>query len=91
MTNTDLKLKYGILNFKKLSEYDDNFTKLDVYKRQHHGCCIYQSGVRNVQYTVLPDCVLSLCEKHAEACCKKQQYYNGFEDVYKRQSPGRIG
>ena len=23
----DLKLKYGILNFKKLSEYDDNFTK----------------------------------------------------------------
>ena len=27
MTNTDLKLKYGILNFKKLSEYDDNFTK----------------------------------------------------------------
>ena len=27
MTNTDLMLKYGILNFKKLSEYDDNFTK----------------------------------------------------------------
>ena len=27
MTNTDLKLKYGILNFKKLSEYNDNFTK----------------------------------------------------------------
>ena len=26
-SNTDLKLKYGILNFKKLSEYDDNFTK----------------------------------------------------------------
>lgn len=23
----DLMLKYGILNFKKLSEYDDNFTK----------------------------------------------------------------
>lgn len=23
----DLKLKYGIFNFKKLSEYDDNFTK----------------------------------------------------------------
>ncbi len=23
----DLKLKYSILNFKKLSEYDDNFTK----------------------------------------------------------------
>ena len=27
MSNTDLKHKYGILNFKKLSEYDDNFTK----------------------------------------------------------------
>ena len=38
MTNTDLKLKYGILNFKKLSEYDDNFTKFvsmlpDYYNR----------------------------------------------------------
>lgn len=34
----DLKLKYGILNFKKLSEYDDNFTKFvsmlpDYYNR----------------------------------------------------------
>ena len=39
MTNTDLKLKYGILNFKKLSEYDDNFTKFvsmlpDYYNSQ---------------------------------------------------------
>ena len=37
-SNTDLKLKYGILNFKKLSEYDDNFTKFvsmlpDYYNR----------------------------------------------------------
>ena len=32
MTNTDLKLKYGILNFKKLSEYDDNRLKEAGYE-----------------------------------------------------------
>ncbi len=38
MTNTDLKLNTGILNFKKLSEYDDNPAKFfsmlpDYYNR----------------------------------------------------------
>lgn len=28
MSNTDLKLKYGVLNFKELSEYDTDFTEM---------------------------------------------------------------
>ena len=43
ITNTDLKLKYGIANFNLLSEYDENYIQL-VSLLHSYGSCYYRTG-----------------------------------------------
>lgn len=52
LTNTEIKLKYGVSNFKTLSEYDDNYTKLVSFLHKW-GQRLYTQGYQKEALAVL--------------------------------------
>lgn len=82
LTNTELKLKYGISNFKILSEYDNNYTKL-VSILQKWGERLYTQGYHKEALTILE--VAVNCNTDVRST------YLLLADIYAKQfSPGKI-
>lgn len=82
LTNTELKLKYGISNFNILSEYDNNYTKL-VSILQKWGERLYTQGYHKEAITVLE--VAVNCNTDVRST------YLLLADIYAEQlNPGKI-
>lgn len=82
MTNTDLKLKYGVSNFHTLSDYDNNFTEFVAAIPEYYSVLCAEG---------YNDIALQLLEFAIDSGADSKPVYHLLADIYKENSsPDKI-
>lgn len=80
MSNTDIKLNYGVANLTKLTEYDNNFIRLNTILSKWGQCLLEEGFTEEAQ---------KVYELGVETGCDSSNIYLPLQSIYKEQGVER--